>query len=115
MFIASSLSPPPGKCLSGDKHKELACPEPEGPDYEECFQWNDEACCTAEFTSQLAGANVTNIDGFHWTRCGALSPSCQQFFVKIECFYRLVRQSVSEWLWPVVLCKGYPLTCMSSV
>ena len=77
-----------GQCLPGDKHKELSCPEPEGPDYQYCFQWSDETCCTAEFTSQLAVANVTNIDGFHWNRCGNLSPQCEDYFKRVECFYR---------------------------
>ena len=77
-----------GQCLPGDKHKELASPEPEGPDYKQCLQWESSSCCTAEFTQVLAEANVTNIDGFHWNRCGDLSQRCQDFFIQIECFYR---------------------------
>ena len=77
-----------GQCLPGDKHKELATPEPEGPDYQECLQWQNETCCTAEFTQILAQANGSNIDGFHWNRCGDLSPRCRDYFVQIECFYR---------------------------
>ena len=89
---ASALLPIPctGECLPGDKHKELASPEPEGPGYAACLQWREETCCTAEFTQQLEEATVTNIDGFHWNRCGDLSPSCQEFFVRVECFYRSV-------------------------
>lgn len=77
-----------GQCLPGDRHKELATPEPEGPDYQECLQWHNETCCTAEFTQILAQANGSNIDGFHWNRCGDLSPRCRDYFVQIECFYR---------------------------
>ena len=69
-------------------HKELASPEPEGPAYQACFQWRSLSCCRAEFTQQLARANVTNIDGFHWNRCGNLSPAGERFFIRVECFYR---------------------------
>ncbi len=77
-----------GECLPGDKHKELACPEPEGPDYKECFQWRDETCCTAEFTEQLDTPRVTDVDGFRWDHCGNLSKRCHDYFVSMECFYR---------------------------
>lgn len=86
--LAENVQYRPDQCLPGDKHKELASPEPEGPDYQACHQWRERTCCTAEFTQNLAHANVTNIDGFHWNRCGNLSLSCQQFFVRVECFYR---------------------------
>ena len=76
-------------CLRGDKHTEFPRPRPEDEQYQACHQWQDGACCTANFTRQLATATVTNIDGFHWNRCGNLSKSCQNFFVQIECFYRL--------------------------
>jgi folate receptor len=75
-------------CLRGDKHIEKPVPEPEDESYQACFQWNDNACCTPEFTIQLANSNVSNIDGFHWSRCGDLSSQCRQFFIEIECFYR---------------------------
>ena len=42
------------------------------------------------FFPVLFQANVSNIDGFHWSRCGPLSKACQKFFIEIECFYRLV-------------------------
>jgi folate receptor len=78
-----------GRCLRGDRHKELACPQPEGPEYQACFQWSDQTCCTAEFTEQLAGATVRNIDGFHWSRCEPpLSDRCEEYFKRVECFYR---------------------------
>lgn len=77
-------------CLEGVKHIYLPQPQPENEQYAECHQWKDGACCTPQFTQKLAMANVTNIDGFHWNRCGSLSTSCQRFFVKIECFYRSV-------------------------
>ena len=79
-----------GECLPGEKHKESVSPEPEGPDFKQCFLWKNASCCTAEFTQKLAHANVTNIDGFHWNRCGNLSPQCQRYFIEIECFYRYV-------------------------
>ena len=77
-----------GECLPGDKHKELACPEAEGSDYKACFQWSNSTCCTAEFTEQLAGTYVTDVDGFRWDHCGPLSQRCHDYFVDIECFYR---------------------------
>ena len=77
-----------GQCLSGDKHKELPCPEPEGPEYKACFQWSDETCCTAEFTEQLAAPVVSDVDKFRWDHCGPLSDRCNDFFVGVECFYR---------------------------
>ena len=77
-----------GECLPGDKHKELACPEPEGPDYAYCHQWSNETCCTAEFTKQLAVPRVTEIDGFVWNSCGNLSDQCEEYFKRVECFYR---------------------------
>lgn len=92
-----AVNPPsyrPNKCLVGDKHKES--PGPEDETYKTCFLWKDAACCTAEFTQQLNAATVTNIDGFHWNRCGDLSPACQRFFVEIECFYRC-SPHVSHW------------------
>lgn len=85
------VSPYLGECLSGDRHRELPCPEPEGPEYEACYQWSEETCCTAEFTEQLAGATVLNIDGFHWSRCDPpLSEQCEDYFQRVECFYRYV-------------------------
>ena len=80
-----------GQCLTGDKHRELPCPQPEGPDYRACFQWSNNTCCTAEFTTQLENATVRNVDGFHWSRCPTpLSERCQDYFKRIECFYRSV-------------------------
>ena len=90
--ILNPLRTNAGECLRGDRHKELACPEPEGPEYEACFQWSDETCCTASFTEQLAGATVQNIDGFHWSRCDPpLSQRCEEYFRRVECFYRSVK------------------------
>ena len=80
---------PSGNCLEGDKHRELPCPQPETSDYRACFQWSDSTCCTAESTTQLANATVVNVDGFHWSRCDPpLSQRCQEYFKRIECFYR---------------------------
>ena len=77
-----------GECLPGGMHKELACPEPEGLDYEACFQWRNETCCTAEFTKQLSGPVITNVFEFRWDTCGNLSLRCQEYFKRVECFYR---------------------------
>lgn len=78
----------PGQCLPGGRHKELACPEPEGVEYEACFQWRDETCCTAEFTQQLSQPVISNVFEFRWDTCGNLTPSCQEYFKRVECFYR---------------------------
>ena len=84
----------PQSCLPGDKHKSK--PSPEGPEYAACHIFQESSCCTAEFTEQLSRATVTNIDGFHWNRCGDLSRSCEEFFVRIECFYRC-SPNVAHW------------------
>ena len=41
-------------CLPGDKHNNRTYPEPEDNRYRACHQWKDAACCTPEFTKQLA-------------------------------------------------------------
>ena len=77
-----------GECLPGGKHEELACPAPEGAEYEACFQWRDGTCCTADFTRQLSRDVITNIFEFRWDTCGNLSLQCQEYFKRVECFYR---------------------------
>ena len=43
-----------GTCLMGDKHLTEPRPEPETEEHVACHQWRDSACCTPEFTKQLA-------------------------------------------------------------
>ena len=42
------------QCLPGNKHFTEPKPEPEDENYVACHQWKDGACCTPEFTQQLA-------------------------------------------------------------
>ena len=46
--------------------------------FKTCHPWKEGACCSAEFTQQLDVEVVTNIDGFHWNRCGNFTPDCQR-------------------------------------
>ena len=40
--------------MEGDKHLTEPKPEPETESHVACHQWRDSACCTPEFTQQLA-------------------------------------------------------------
>ena len=77
-----------GECLPGGKHEELASPAAEGAEYEACFQWRDGTCCTANFTRQLSADVITSVFEFRWDTCGNLSQRCQEYFKRVECFYR---------------------------
>lgn len=66
-------------------HKDTPGPEPK--EFTECHPWKDNACCahgtveTAQKLKEGYGA------GFHWDRCGPLTPECERFFVQEACFY----------------------------
>ncbi|XP_065197887.1 riboflavin-binding protein-like [Sycon ciliatum] len=100
-----------GLCIQGGRHKARASPE--GAGYSECFNYQQNSCCTANFTRILAAATVVSVDNFHWGRCGNLSQACEDFMIHIECFYRC-SPNAAHWegqfpssIAGVPLCSGF--------
>ncbi|XP_034270883.1 riboflavin-binding protein-like [Pantherophis guttatus] len=73
------------RCLRGAGHK----PRPTQEKYlQECTLYAKSACCYPNITEQLADSPVVKINTTFWNRCGNLSPECEAYMKKIECFYR---------------------------
>ena len=82
----------PNECLPGPKHKEAPSAE---RSLQACLAYQDNACCTANFTQQLGSSPVEGVGNFSWSPCsGTLSPKCEAFMVKVECFYRCSHNAI---------------------
>ncbi|XP_026563102.1 riboflavin-binding protein-like isoform X1 [Pseudonaja textilis] len=82
------LMPSTGKrqgCLRGAGHKLRPTPEKY---LQECTLYAESACCSAGITEELAHSPVIKVQTTFWNRCGNLSPACETYMKKIECFYR---------------------------
>lgn len=74
------------RCLPGENHKDSPSPE---DSMHACRRYQKNACCTSEFTKQLADRPIRKIGNFSWTPCNnCLSQKCETFMVDVECFYR---------------------------
>ncbi|XP_070605048.1 riboflavin-binding protein-like [Erythrolamprus reginae] len=87
LFLAV-LMPSIGKrqtCLRGAGHKRRPTQEKY---LQECTLYAKSACCYPDITEELAHSPVTKVQTTFWNRCGNLSPACETYMKKIECFYR---------------------------
>ncbi|XP_062920468.1 riboflavin-binding protein-like isoform X1 [Mobula hypostoma] len=73
-----------GNCLKGRYHKSTSAPE---PGMRECRRFSQSACCFSNYTELLAVSPVTNVGDTYWDRCGQLSPRCEEYMKKVDCFY----------------------------
>ncbi|KAA8593985.1 hypothetical protein FQN60_004819, partial [Etheostoma spectabile] len=71
-------------CMDGKHHK--VDPGPEGELYLQCVPWRDNACCTAN-TSTEAHNDNSYLYNFNWNHCGVMSPQCKKHFTQDTCFY----------------------------
>lgn len=71
-------------CLSGRYHKLSSGPE---PGMEECRRFSHSSCCFSNYTEELAVSPMSKIDNTYWDRCGQLSPRCEEYVKKIDCFF----------------------------
>ncbi|XP_068573039.1 folate receptor isoform X1 [Cebidichthys violaceus] len=71
-------------CMDGKHHK--VNPGPEGQLYFQCAPWRDNACCTAN-TSTEAHNDNSYLYNFNWNHCGVMSPQCKKHFTQDTCFY----------------------------
>jgi len=67
-------------------HKDGA-PTPEPDTLTECHPWQHSSCCNYDTVVSAKKINEAYGPGYHWDRCGALSPACERFFVQEACFY----------------------------
>jgi folate receptor len=66
-------------------HKDEPGPEPDN--FTECHPWKESACCAHETVLSDETLKQGYGAGYHWDRCGKLSPECERFFVQEACFY----------------------------
>uniref|UniRef100_A0A3B4BE12 Folate receptor-like domain-containing protein n=1 Tax=Periophthalmus magnuspinnatus TaxID=409849 RepID=A0A3B4BE12_9GOBI len=71
-------------CMDAKHHK--TTPGPEGELYLQCAPWRDNACCTAN-TSSEAHQDNSYLYNFNWNHCGIMSPQCKKHFIQDTCFY----------------------------
>jgi folate receptor len=62
-------------------------PSEEPENFQECHPWSERSCCFQETVETADKLNKAYGPGFHWDRCGPLSPACERFFVQEACFY----------------------------
>ncbi|XP_050781077.1 retbindin isoform X2 [Gopherus flavomarginatus] len=82
------------RCLAGGKHK--AVPSPEGQ-LGICQLYAANACCSPKVAQEISSAPLTKVNNSYWNRCGSLSPRCENYLQRVECFYRC---SPSAARWP---------------
>lgn len=66
-------------------HKDV--PSPEGDGMTECHPWKNNACCSKDTVPDVDTLNENYGSGYEWNRCGAMSQSCERFFVAEACLY----------------------------
>nr|XP_005310744.2 retbindin [Chrysemys picta bellii] len=82
------------RCLAGGKHK--AAPSPEGQ-LGVCQLYAANACCSPRVAQEISSAPLAKVNDIYWDRCGNLSPRCEHYLQRVECFYRC---SPSAARWP---------------
>ncbi|RMB89588.1 hypothetical protein DUI87_34011 [Hirundo rustica rustica] len=88
-------------CMDAKHHKSR--PGPEGQLYEQCSPWKDNACCTAN-TSSEAHKDQSYLYNFNWNHCGVMPPKCKRHFIQDTCLYECspnlgpwIQQADSSW------------------
>uniref|UniRef100_K7FZF8 Folate receptor-like domain-containing protein n=1 Tax=Pelodiscus sinensis TaxID=13735 RepID=K7FZF8_PELSI len=81
-----------GHCLAGGKHK--AAPGPEGH-LGICQLYAANACCSSKVAQEISSTPLN----IYWNRCGNLSPRCEQYLQRVECFY-CCSPSAARWPHP---------------
>ncbi|NXT78870.1 FOLR2 protein, partial [Zapornia atra] len=71
-------------CMDAKHHKTR--PGPEGKLHDQCAPWKDNACCTAN-TSSEAHKDQSNLYNFNWNHCGLMPPKCKRHFIQDTCLY----------------------------
>ncbi|NXK69040.1 FOLR1 protein, partial [Sylvietta virens] len=71
-------------CMEGKHHK--GRPGPEGRLYQQCSPWKDNACCTAN-TSSEAHKDQSSLYNFNWNHCGVMPAQCKRHFIQDMCFH----------------------------
>ncbi|KAG9350990.1 hypothetical protein JZ751_024879, partial [Albula glossodonta] len=56
------------------------------------------SCCFSNFTEELVSP-VTKVESTHWDLCQQLSPRCEDYMIKVECFYQCSPHAV-HWMNP---------------
>ncbi|XP_068787054.1 folate receptor alpha-like isoform X2 [Struthio camelus] len=71
-------------CMDAKHHKTK--PGPEGLLHGQCSPWKDNACCTAN-TSSEAHKDQSYLYNFNWNHCGVMPPKCKRHFIQDTCLY----------------------------
>ncbi|XP_068791552.1 folate receptor alpha-like [Struthio camelus] len=71
-------------CMDAKHHKTK--PGPEGLLHGQCSPWKDNACCTAN-TSSEAHKDQSYLYNFNWNHCGVMPPKCKRHFIQDMCLY----------------------------
>lgn len=80
------------KCLPGNNHKEYPSPE---NSLQACQAYEENSCCSSEFTKQLSNPPIKKVGNFLWTQCNnTLSRRCEAFMLDVECFYRCSHNAI---------------------
>lgn len=85
LLLAFVLTIKAEKCLPGEFHMKTSARA--GKDYATCKAWNDNTCCSANFTIELHKNQVKDLYNFHWGHCKNLSSECEKFILAEECFW----------------------------
>ncbi|PKK19355.1 folate receptor gamma-like, transcript variant X1 [Columba livia] len=100
-------------CMDAKHHK--TTPGPEGLLYKQCAPWKDNACCTANTSSEIH-KDQSSLYNFNWNHCGVMPPKCKRHFIQDTCLYECspnlgpwIEQVDSSWrrerILHVPLCK----------
>ncbi|KAL2310292.1 hypothetical protein Nmel_001938, partial [Mimus melanotis] len=82
--VAPGQDPLLNVCMDAKHHKRQ--PGPEVNLYGQCSPWKDNACCTAN-TSSEAHKDQSWLYNFNWKHCGAMPPKCRRHFIQDTCLY----------------------------
>lgn len=84
------------------------CSPPPSPP--QCAPWKDNACCTAN-TSSEAHQDNSYLYNFNFNHCGDMTPKCMKHFIQDTCFYEC-SPHLGPWIQPVCPCpscrSGFP-------
>ncbi|NXP66526.1 FOLR1 protein, partial [Chloropsis cyanopogon] len=111
--VAPGKDPLLNVCMDAKHHKSE--PGPEGKLYQQCSPWKDNACCTAN-TSSEAHKDQSYLYNFNWNHCGVMPAKCKRHFIQDTCLYECspnlgpwIEQVNSSWrrerILHVPLCK----------
>ncbi|KAI1241407.1 Folate receptor alpha [Lamprotornis superbus] len=99
--VAPGQDPLLNVCMDAKHHKRE--PGPEGNLYGQCSPWKDNACCTAN-TSSEAHKDQSFLYNFNWKHCGVMPPKCKRHFIQDTSWRRerilqvpLCREDCEQW------------------